>query len=67
MDFVIGLLISVNWKSDKYNLILVIVNWLMKMVYYKLVKVIIDALGLVKVIINMIMCHHGVPESIVID
>ena len=37
------------------------------MVYYKLVKVTIIALGLAKVIINVVMHHHGVLESIVID
>ena len=37
------------------------------MVYYKLVKVTIDIPGLVKVIINMIICYHGVPESIIMD
>ncbi len=39
----------------------------MKMVYYKPVKVTINAPGLAKVIINMVVCHHGVPESIVTD
>ena len=37
------------------------------MVYYKLVKVTIDALGLAKVIIDVIMRHHGLPDSIVTD
>lgn len=27
----------------------------------------IDVLGLVEVIINVIVCHHGVPKSIAID
>ena len=67
MDFVTGLLISANWKSDNYNLILVIVDQLIKMVYYIPVKVTIDALGLAKVIINVIMRHYGVLKSIVID
>ncbi len=37
------------------------------MVHYKLVKVTIDILGLAEVIIDMIVHHHKVPESIVID
>ncbi len=67
MDFVTGLLISANWKSDSYDLILVIVDRLTKMVYYEPVKVTIDAPGLAEVIIDVVVRHHGVPESIVTD
>ena len=38
-----------DWKSDSYDSILVIVNRPIKMIYYKLIKVIIDALGLAEV------------------
>ena len=34
-----GLLILINLKQENYNSILVIINWLIKMVYYKLVKI----------------------------
>ncbi len=37
------------------------------MVHYKPVKVTIDASGLAEVIIDVVVCHHGVPESIVMD
>ena len=67
MDFVTRLPLSSNWKSNNYNFILVIVNQLTKMVYYKPVKVIINAPGLAKVIINVIVWHHGLPDSIVTD
>ncbi len=67
MDFVTGLPISVNWKGDSYNSILVIVNWLTKIVHYKLVKVMIDAPSLAEVIIDMIVRHYRVPKSIVMD
>ena len=67
MDFVIGLPISINWKGDSYNSILVIVNWLTKMVYYEPVKITIDALGLAEVIIDVVVCHHGFLDSIVTD
>ncbi len=43
MDFVISLLISADWKSDSYDLILVIVDRLMEMVHYVPVKVTINA------------------------
>ncbi len=46
---------------------MVIVDRLTKIVHYKPVKVTIDAPGLAKVIIDVVMHHHGVPESIVTD
>ncbi len=55
MDFVIDLLISANQKGDSYDLILVIVYWLTKMVYYELVKITIDVPSLVKLIINIVV------------
>ncbi len=67
MAFVIGLPILANWKSDSHNSILVIFDWLTKIVHYELVKVTIDVLGLAKVIINVVVRHYGVSESIVRD
>ncbi len=67
MDFVTGLPISADWKSDSYDSIMVIVDRLTKMVDYVPVKVTIDAPGLAEVIIDMVVRHHGVPESIVMD
>ncbi len=37
------------------------------MVYYEPVKVTIDTLDLAKVIIDVVVHHHGVPESFVMD
>ncbi len=37
------------------------------MVHYILVKVTIDVPGLAKVIIDVVVYHHGVPKSIVTD
>ena len=67
MDFITSLLISTDWKRNNYDSIFVIVNWLIKMVYYKSVKVIIDAPGFAKVIINIGVKHHGLPKSIITD
>ena len=67
MDFVTGLPISTNWKGDSYNSILVIVNRLTKMVHYKPVKITINAPGLAEVIIDVVVRHHGLPDSIVTD
>ena len=67
MDFVIGLPISTDWKRDSYDSILVIVDWLTKMVYYEPVKITINTWGLTEVIINVVVCHHCLPDSIVTD
>ena len=67
MDFVMGLPILTDWKRDSYNSILVIVNRLTKIVYYKLVKVTIDASGLAEVIIDIVVRHHGLLDSIITD
>ena len=67
MDFVTGLPISTDWKGDSYDSIFIIVNWLTKMVHYKSVKVTIDAPGLAEVIINVVVRHHGLSDSIVTD
>ena len=55
MDFVTGLPISTNWKKDSYNSILVIIDWLTKMVHNKLVKITINTPGLAEVIIDMVV------------
>ena len=55
IDFVTGLLISTDWKSDSYDSILVIIDRLTKIVHYKPVKVTIDAPGLAEVILNVIV------------
>ncbi len=62
-----GLLILANCKGDSYDSILVIADQLMKIVYYELVEITINAPGLAGVIIDVIMNHYGVPESIVMD
>ena len=67
IDFVTGLPISTDWKGDSYDSILVIVDRLTKMVHYEPVKVTINALGLVEVILDVVVRHHGLPDSIVSD
>ena len=67
MDFVTDLSILVDWKNDNYDLILVIVDQLTKMIYYIPIKITINAQNLAKMIINVMVCHHRVPESIVTD
>ncbi len=67
MDFVTSLPISADWKGDSYDSILVIVDRLTKMVHYVLVKVTINVPGLAKVIIDLVVSHHGVLESVMIE
>ncbi len=67
MNFITGLPVSTNWKGETYNSILVIINRLTKMVYYKPVKVTIDVPGLAEVIIEAVVRHHGLLDSIVSD
>ena len=67
IDFVTGLPISIDWKGDSYDSILVIVNRLTKMVHYKPVKVTIDAPGFIEVIIDVVVRYHGLADSIITD
>ena len=67
MDFVNGLPLYSDWKGDSYDSILIIVDRLTKMVHYKPVKVTINASGLAKVIIDMVVWHHVLPDLIVTD
>lgn len=67
MDFVIGLLLSIDWKSDSYDAILDLVDCLTKMVYYEPIKMTLDIANLTKVIINVVIRHHSLSESIFND
>ena len=62
-----GLFIFFNWKSDSYNSILVIINQLTKMVHYELAKITINTPTLAKGIIDVVVRHHSLPNSIVTD
>ena len=67
MDFVTGLPISTNWKEDSYDSILVIVDRHAKMMHYEPGKLNIDALGLAEIILDVVVRHYGLPNSIVSD
>ena len=56
---------SANWKSNSYDSILIIVDYLTKMIYYEPVKVTINAPELVEVIINVVVQHHSFSDSII--
>ena len=65
MDFVTSLPILVDWRRDSYDSILVIVDRLTKMVYYEPVKITINAPSLAEVIIDVVVWHNGLLNSIV--
>ena len=62
-----GLPVSIDWKSDNYGSILVIVDQLTKIIHYKPVKISLDARRLAKVFIDIVVRHHGLSDSIVTD
>ena len=65
MDFITRLSISTNWKGESYDFILVIIDRLIKMMYYKPVKVTNNALGLAEVILDVVIWYNGLSDSIV--
>ena len=67
IEFVTGLPLSVDWKGNNYDLVLVIVDRLTKTVHYELVKITIEAAGLAEVIIDVVIWHHGLLNSIIND
>ena len=60
-----GLPVLTHWKSESFDSIFVIIDKLTKMVHYKPLKITIDALGLVEVIINVVVRHHSLSDSII--
>lgn len=62
IDSVRGLPISINEKSETYDLILMILDKLTKMIHYEPVKFLINALGLVDMITHVLIGHHGLSD-----
>ena len=61
------MLVSTDWKGKSYNSILVIVDRLTNIVYYKPVKITINVPRLAEVIIDVMIQHHGLLDSIITD
>lgn len=53
--FLTDLLISIDLKSNSYNIILVSIDYQIKMLYYKPVKATINTIGLAKITNNMML------------
>ena len=62
-----GLLVSTDLKGKNYDLILVIIDRLTKMVNYKPVKIIINTPSLVEIIIDVVVWLYGLSDSILTD
>lgn len=67
MDFVTSLTFLLNWKNNSYDVTLIIVNELIKMVQYILIKTIINIASLVKVIMNNMIKYYGLSNLIISD
>ena len=67
MSFVTGLPQFADWWGNSYDLILVIIILLTKMVQYEPVQTTITVSMLVDVIFNIVIWYHGLPDSIVSD
>lgn len=67
MDIVIGVLVFINQNNKSYNSIFVIINWFIKMVYYRSVKVTINVFALAKLIINIGIRYYDLLDSIIIN
>ena len=55
MDFITGLPILTDWKGESYDFILVIVDWLMKMVHYEPITITINILRLAEIISDVVV------------
>ena len=67
INFVIDLLILINKKNNSYDSILIILNLLTKLIYYKLIKIIINISNLTKIIINIVIKYYIFLNLIVIN
>ena len=67
MDFIIRLIILIDEKSNSYNSILIIINWSIKIIYYRLIKIAIDILDFAKVIINIKIKYYSLLKLIIIN
>lgn len=54
-----------DWKNNNYNSIFVIIDCPIKMIFYKPVKVTINADRLTKVVINVVIRYQSYPGSLI--
>lgn len=55
MDIIANFPLLVDWKNNNDDLILVIIDCLINIIYYKSIKTIINIASLAKIIINIVI------------
>lgn len=67
MNLMTDLAIITDGKEDSYDAILVIIDYLIKIIYYEPIKTTIDAVSLAEIIIDMVVRHYSLQKSILSD
>ncbi len=67
IDFMTRLSNRKNRRGAEYESIIIIVDWLIKMVHYELLLTTLTSDQLAAILIDIVIKYHGLPESIVID
>ena len=67
MNFIIDLSLSSTYESMMWDLILVIVNKLIKMTHYISVQKMMSVADFIEVFIRDIIRHHGMSEVLITD
>lgn len=62
-----SLLISMNLKIDNYDILLIIVNYYIKIVYYQPAKIMINTVNLAEIIINIVIRANNISKLIIRD
>lgn len=65
MDFVTDLFISIDVKRDSYDAIPIIIYCSTKLIYYQLIKFMIEGFYLANIIINVVLRHDRLSKSII--
>lgn len=62
LNYITGLPISTNWKGEIYDLILVIISQILKLLPYELFNVNFNVISCAKIIIKVVVEHHGISD-----
>lgn len=57
--------VSIDKRNKYYNSIAVIINWLIKIMYYKIIKDKINVTSLTKTIFNIIVKYFSILDIII--
>lgn len=65
IDFVIGFLLLVDKKSNRNHAMLVVIDFLIKLVHYEPIKTTKNVTSLAKVLLDMIISYHSLLELVI--